>query len=141
MSALPPEPNMNGKRLVASHARVLTLLQQAGAPLKAYDLMARYSDGTRPANPPTIYRALAKLCSLGLAHRLASLDAFVACRSPGQAHHPAFLLCVGCGGHEEISAPLDWASGGRSDFSVTSAVMEATGRCALCRGRPGEAAS
>ena len=69
------------QRLTAPRRRVLELLLQAGQPLKAYDLMAAF-DPHAPAKPPTVYRALEFLEREGFAHRIESLNAFVACGHP-----------------------------------------------------------
>src|SRR4051794_7709684 len=63
-----------GQRWTPPRRRVFELLLQAGGPVKAYDLMADFSDGAA-AKPPTVYRALEFLESVGLAHRIASLNA------------------------------------------------------------------
>src|SRR5690349_12792813 len=70
----------NHERLTAPRRRVLQLLLQAGHPVKAYDLIAAFGEDGSPAKPPTVYRALEFLSRLGFAHRIESLNAYVACR-------------------------------------------------------------
>ena len=57
---------------------MLELLLEADGPLKAYDLIAAFGEGGEPAKPPTVYRALEFLERLGFAHRIESLNAYVA---------------------------------------------------------------
>src|SRR5918911_921919 len=64
--------------------------------------------GHRRLAPITVYRALEFLMAEGLAHRLASRNAFVACpHRHGPGDLVAFLICDACGGVDEMSsAPL-----------------------------------
>ena len=64
-----------GERMTAPRRRVLELLLQAGEPVKAYDLIARYGADGVAAKPPTVYRALEFLEKTGMAHRIASISA------------------------------------------------------------------
>src|SRR3990167_1189162 len=68
-----------GDKLTRPRRRVLELLLVAGAPAKAYDLVATYHQDARVAKPATVYRALQFLETHGLIHRLSSLKAYVAC--------------------------------------------------------------
>ena len=47
-----------GERLTQPRRRVLALLLAAGAPAKAYDLVANFHPDPRVAKPATVYRAL-----------------------------------------------------------------------------------
>lgn len=85
-----------GSRWTEPRRRVYELLLQAGGPVKAYDLMEVYAEG-RTAKPPTVYRALEFLEQFGLVHRIASLNAYVACDGDDPAHAAAFLICDCCG--------------------------------------------
>ena len=59
-----------GDKLTRPRRRVLELLLVAGAPAKAYDLVATYHREARVATPATVYRALQFLETRGLVHRL-----------------------------------------------------------------------
>ncbi|MDO9337824.1 MAG: transcriptional repressor [Caulobacteraceae bacterium] len=127
-----------GQKLTAPRRRVLELLLEAGQPVKAYDLIATFADGA-PAKPPTVYRALEFLSKQGFAHRIESLNAYVACRhssSEGADNHAAaFLICDCCGATREIDpAVLDsiQAAAGARDFTVQNVTIEAHGLCADC---------
>ena len=90
------------ERLTTPRRRVLELLLQAGQPVKAYDLISTYAVDGPPAKPPTVYRALDFLEKQGFAHRIESLNAYVACRKEADGHAAAFLICDCCGVTREI---------------------------------------
>jgi Fur family zinc uptake transcriptional regulator len=127
----------DGQKLTPARRRVLELLMQAGHPVKAYDLISAYGEGEDgPAKPPTVYRALDFLERQGLAHRIESLAAYVACRRGHGGHAAAFLICDCCGKTQEVEAPVGEALkavAAESGYSVQSVAIEAHGRCAACR--------
>jgi Fur family zinc uptake transcriptional regulator len=122
------------ERLTPPRRRVLELLLGADAPLKAYDLIAAYSEDGAPAKPPTVYRALEFLERLGFAHRIESLNAYVPCRIEG-AHAAAFLICDCCGEAAEFQPALDapLAAAEATGYAVRMVTLEARGLCAGCR--------
>jgi len=129
-----------GQRLTPPRRRTLEMLLQAGQPVKAYDLMAAYDAGA-PAKPPTVYRALDFLEREGFAHRIESLNAFVACRHPlaegeNSPHAAAFLICDCCGATREVEPSVGPALAEQardSGYGLTSLTIEAHGLCADCR--------
>lgn len=125
-----------GERMTAARSRVLELLLAAGEPVKAYDLIAGFGADGQPAKPPTVYRALDFLERQGLAHRIASISAYVACSSGPTAHAAAFLICDCCGATTEVAAPiaddLDRAAAA-AGYAIDRTTVEAHGRCAACR--------
>ena len=129
-----------GQKLTPARRRVLELLMMAGQPVKAYDLISSFSDTAgETAKPPTIYRALEFLEREGLAHRIESLSAYVACRGEPGDHAAAFLICDCCGRTEEIAAPVDEALrrlAGEAGYTIQAVAIEARGRCAVCREDP-----
>jgi Fur family zinc uptake transcriptional regulator len=126
-----------GQKLTPARRRVLELLMKAGQPVKAYDLISAFSDTAgETAKPPTIYRALEFLEREGLAHRIESLSAYVACRGQPGGHAAAFLICDCCGRTEEIAAPVDEALRGlasEAGYTIQAVAIEARGRCMACR--------
>jgi Fur family zinc uptake transcriptional regulator len=124
-----------GERMTPSRLRVLELLLAAGEPVKAYDLIARFGEDGQPAKPPTVYRALEFLERKGLAHRIASISAYVACTSGAIDHAAAFLICDCCGATREIDPAvldsIETAARGPG-FTVQSVTIEAHGLCADC---------
>ena len=125
----------DGDRMTAARGRVLELLLAAGEPVKAYDLIARFGEDGQPAKPPTVYRALDFLERKGLAHRIASISAYVACASGEGDHTAAFLICDCCGATKEVSAPvaegLDRAAKA-AGYAIERTTVEAHGRCPAC---------
>lgn len=124
-----------GQKLTAPRRRVLELLLEAGQPVKAYDLIATFADGA-PAKPPTVYRALEFLSKQGFAHRIESLNAYVACRKEADGHAAAFLICDCCGATREIEPKASAeiiAAGEAAGYALTGVTIEAHGLCADCR--------
>lgn len=122
-------------RLPKYSQHVLRILQDAGKPLTAYEVL----DQLRPFGakaPPTAYRSLTRLVEAGLIHRLESLNAFVAC-SRGEAHGPsAFAVCTDCNAVVEMKSETvpgyleGWAEA--EDFSISSVTIEVLGLCRKC---------
>ena len=132
----------HGQKLTPARRRVLELLMQAGQPTKAYDLISAFSDEGGAAKPPTVYRALEFLERQGLAHRIESLSAYVACSADAGDHAAAFLLCDCCGRTEEIAAPVDEQLrrlAAQAGYTIETVAIEAHGLCAACR-EPGASA-
>lgn len=125
-----------GQKLTQPRRRVLELLLRAGHPVKAYDLIASFGEGGAPAKPPTVYRALEFLTGQGFAHRIESLNSYVACRRGEDGHAAAFLICDCCGATREIAShgasPMA-ALGDAAGYAVKSVTIEAHGLCADCR--------
>ena len=122
--------------LVANHEQVYRALQSARAPMTAYEIL----EALRPAGisaPPTIYRALSRLVEEGLAHRLESVNAYVACIDPDHQHHSAvFAICRDCGHIDELleSALIRRLTerASKHGFKVDTATVELRGHCASC---------
>src|SRR5688500_3887410 len=119
------------ERLTAPRRRVLELLLEADAPLKAYDLIAAFGETGAPAKPPTVYRALEFLERLGFAHRIESLNAYVPCRLAGEPHRAAFLICRCCGAAEEFEPDFraQLAAAEARGYEVQAVTLEARGLC------------
>jgi Fur family zinc uptake transcriptional regulator len=124
------------RRTAADQDKIIVeALRGVGRPVSAYELIEEVRAKGVSA-PPTVYRALQRLIDDGLAHRLESLNAFVACKHP---HHPGkavFAIYDACGTVREfdsgtaIKALQAWAK--NNDFQVRSMTLELRGRCAAC---------
>jgi len=117
--------------------RVLETLHHADRPLGAYDLADILAPQGRRMPAATVYRALDFLIEQGLAHRLASLNAYVASSQTRDGRGiAAFLICESCGEVSEVSSPeLDEALSAlhkNHAFAPRARVLELTGRCAHC---------
>jgi Fur family zinc uptake transcriptional regulator len=123
--------------LTRNQGLVLGTLNQSGGPLSAYDILDKLrGDGLRA--PLQVYRALDKLMERGLAHRLESLNAFVACADE-HCHRKgliAFAICERCGKVDEFADAVieerlsGWAR--QTGFRAERTTMEIRGRCEGC---------
>lgn len=124
-----------GQRLTKIRRKVLRLLLESSEPSKAYDLLANL-DGEGSAKPPTVYRALDFLQDVGLAHKIESLNAYVACGHTSHKHSAVFLICEECGAAEELHAVATnealRAETEAAGFRMRQAVIEARGVCRDC---------
>jgi Fur family zinc uptake transcriptional regulator len=126
------------ERLTAPRRRVLELLLQADAPIKAYELIAAFGAAGMPAKPPTVYRALDFLERLGFAHRIESLNAYVPCRLADAPHSAAFLICDCCGAAEEFEPDFtaELAAAAARGYRLHAVTLEARGLCPACAPSP-----
>jgi Fur family zinc uptake transcriptional regulator len=120
---------------------IFSALRESGRPVSAYEIIDQLRDRATLA-PQTVYRALDRLIASGSAHRLESLNAFVACCQPGHqggaGHQGAavFAICDACGTVTEFAEPraiealAGWAK--KSKFAVRAMTLELRGRCAAC---------
>ena len=124
-----------GGRLTAPRRRALEMLLAAGAPVKAYELVSHFRAGEGAAKPPTIYRALEFLERAGFAHRIESLNAYVACRYGARTHPAAFLICDCCGAAEEFEPDFTpgRAAAEAKGYAVSTVTLEARGLCPACQ--------
>ena len=130
-----------GARLTDLRRRVLELVWQDHAAVKAYDVLERLGDtGGRSAGaakPPTVYRALDFLMAHGLVHRIESLNAYIGCRHPEESHAGRFLICDGCGEVAEFeSAAIRRAIAEQAeqlDFAARHETVEVHGLCRRCQ--------
>ena len=122
-------------KLTPLRRQILTMLLEAGRPIKAYDLLQRIR-GDGEAKPPTVYRTLDFLIEMGLVHRIESLNAFAACGHWKHGHSAVFLICNGCGSVAELHTNDGLKKLGQEaasvSFKMKSAVVELRGLCASC---------
>ncbi|MFG1427366.1 Fur family transcriptional regulator [Roseixanthobacter glucoisosaccharinicivorans] len=130
--------SQKGMRLTPLRRRVMEALAQSHVPLGAYELVDRLgAAGERPP-PMSVYRVLDFLVNEGLAHRIESRNAFLAC---GHEHDKdevvVFLICEQCGDTREVRShavgrDLSWAARAEG-FEPRQRVLEIAGSCARCR--------
>lgn len=116
---------------------VLAALRKARKPQTAYALLKKLAPlGVK--GPPTVYRALAALMESGEAHRIESLNAYVACDcAPGHRHEMSVLaVCRDCHKVSELHSHkvIDYLTGLRQLHVnlARGAVIELPVRCARC---------
>ena len=130
------ECTSRGLRLTPLRREVLELVAKARKPVKAYDLLESLRDSHAGAAPPTVYRALDFLLENGFIHKLESINAFVFCQHPAEAHQVPFLICDECESATEICD--ERVSGMLSDqakalgFRARAQTLEVHGLCKRC---------
>ena len=127
------------KTLSPHSQKVLDLLEKSQKPLSAYEILDKLRKHGIKA-PPTVYRALDALVERGLAHRIESLNAFVACHGEDSSHHHEhgahFAICRACGtvaeidDHRLIDALHD--AGKSIKFRIEHETLELVGLCRSC---------
>ena len=124
--------------LTRNQEAVLRTLQGSGKALGAYQILSELQDDGLSA-PPQVYRALDRLCSQGLVHRIESLNAFVACNGHRHCHEEdaAFAICENCSAVAEL--PLDdlqtefRKKADTLGFAISRTRVELMGLCAACQ--------
>lgn len=136
-------PDKAAKSLTPARRAALEVLAKANRPVGAYEMIDLLADakGKRPA-PISVYRALAYLLDHGLAHRLASQNAFVVCGHSHGAEEPViFLICEQCGGVTEATSSALAAElvalAAKAGFRPRTRVLEIAGRCEQCAAAEG----
>lgn len=130
--------NHTSAKLTKNQSMVMNTLAKSDAPLSAYTILDQLRDHGLRA-PLQIYRALDKLVEVGLAHRLESMNAFVACSHPGCDGHEtlAFMICDECGAVDEItdnslSKRLSHLAE-KSSYALKHTTIELHGICQKCQ--------
>ncbi|NQY95535.1 MAG: transcriptional repressor [Henriciella sp.] len=132
LQAAADEAQLSGKSLTAIRKHVLNVLLDAQRPMTAYEVLASL-DGVGSVSPPTAYRALDFLVSLGFVSRVESLNAYLAL-DLGPSDVPlAFFVCEKCGQAQEISANDAiislMSAADQQGFGVSHASLEVRGDC------------
>ncbi len=129
---------LRGAQMTPLRQAVLSALWSADRPLGAYDLRDRLAEECgRQIAAPSIYRTLDFLCEQGVAARIESLNAYVACVHSDHDHACVFLVCESCGDAVEIEnqqvEQLINEDAKRLGFVVKHRVLELSGFCAPCQ--------
>jgi Fur family transcriptional regulator, zinc uptake regulator len=123
-------------RLTAQRRCVLEIVAASHSAIGAYEIMDRLGTQRRRPAPISVYRALDFLMAQRLVHRLASRNAYVACRAPRAAHGAQFLICEGCGAIGELCDETVESAVAKAaqiaGFAVTRQLIEVAGLCAHC---------
>lgn len=122
--------------LTRNETLVWEALTEAGAPLKAYEILDRLKEkGVRA--PMTVYRALEGLDQKGFIHKLEGINAFMPCKHEAPHEVQVFLVCESCASAKEVELesiesdlrPLLR----RASFQMKTARLEARGLCKNCQ--------
>ena len=132
------ECSARGLRLTPLRREVLDLVAKARKPVKAYDLLESLRDRHAGAAPPTVYRALDFLLENGFIHKLESINSFVFCQHPAEAHQVPFLICDVCESATEVCdegsiARLIEQQARDFGFRAKAQTLEVHGVCKDCR--------
>ena len=128
----------NNHRFSEQRKNVLEVLAASKKAVGAYDIMQVLSSEDNMVKPPTVYRALDFWVKHGFAHKIESLNAYIACCNDHDHDHSLIMICNDCQQIDEvafphlpdhISATLDIRH-----FTLDKSVMEITGHCAQCSG-------
>jgi len=127
------------QRLTAPRRQVLEVLAASHKPLGAYEIIDLIAIGKPRPAPITVYRALEFLMKHGLAHRIESRNAYLACaHNHDSGALVAFLICDTCGAVGEAStaamAQHLAAAARKAGFRPTMSVIEISGTCSHCQG-------
>ena len=130
-----------GLRFTPLRRDAYQLMLRQRRPLSAYQLLElMQTQQKRQLAPLTVYRALDFLVDSGLAHKLETAHSFVACDHPHEDHQSLYLLCVDCGGTEEVAtdklARLIDREATQRHFQPRRQVLEIEGVCSDCSGKP-----
>jgi Fur family zinc uptake transcriptional regulator len=128
----------SGRRLTPLRRRVLEELAESHSPVGAYEIVERLKKAGDSTPAMSVYRALDFLVTEGLAHRIESRNAFLACnRGHDSEEVVVFLLCERCGTVAEVTSG-DVGRGlaraaGAVGFEAHAPVLEIKGLCDRCR--------
>lgn len=129
-----------GINLTSKRKKVLAVLQEYDLPLSAYeiaDALRKNNDDTLPIM--SIYRMLDFLVKEQLAHKLMTVNKYVACYHVCNHHiHSQFLICNTCQKVTEIALPVSMVEQlqqnvNAAKFTLSSPQLELAGWCHDCR--------
>ena len=129
---------LRGAQITPLREKALAALWSADRPLGAYELREILAAETgRSLAAPSVYRTLDFLCEHGVAVKIESRNAYVACAHPDHDHACIFLVCETCGVSTEIdNEKLEQLIGDNArhlGFAVKRRVVELSGICARCQ--------
>ncbi|MDP3256202.1 MAG: Fur family transcriptional regulator [Bosea sp. (in: a-proteobacteria)] len=127
-----------GRALTTLRREVLAIFAGAPRPLKAYEIVERLSTPSRRVSPISVYRSLDFLIEIGIVHRLATQNAFVARdRDRAQDETLVFMICQCCGDVDEAVLPgMTRSLAATADahgFRSRGHSIELQGECEDCR--------
>lgn len=126
----------NNIRLTTLRKKVLRYIWESHIPSAAYDILSKLSIDGYNASPPTVYRSLDFLIQHHMVHKIASLNAYIGCQSPGHHHSAQFFICKQCGVATEledkhISHRIE-SDSQQLGFAIAQQTVEISGICHAC---------
>ncbi|MGQ0701453.1 MAG: Fur family transcriptional regulator [Panacagrimonas sp.] len=129
-----------GERLTTARINAYAELLSQPRPISAYELLdlLERREGRKLA-PLTVYRQLDFLVRVGLVHKLASTQVYMACEHPEHPHDGLYLVCSFCGKADELESDnlnqlLGRAAKSRG-FKSQKRIVEVQGMCHDCGGK------
>ncbi len=123
-------------KLSENDAEVLKTLETSRKPQSAYEILNVLKAGDLGSikAPVQVYRSLEKLINQKLVHRIASMNAYIACDHPHHDFEPGFFRCLSCSSVTEFNLshvvdPLRSLSGAAR---VDSIAVNIEGTCQAC---------
>jgi len=92
-----------GHKATRPRKLVLEVLEKIEKPLSPYDIQGILRARGKYLNHVTIYRILALLCSLNIAHKMLSNGGFVKCSLDAVEGCHRFMVCQHCGALQEFA--------------------------------------
>ena len=115
---------------------VLEVLEEIEKPLSPYDIQGILRQRGKYLNHVTIYRILALLCSLNLAHKMLSSGGFVKCSLDAMEGCHRFMVCQDCGAIQEFAdkglCQKENEFARNLDFRTEHHLSEFSGFCSRC---------
>jgi len=126
----------SGHRFTDLRKLVYERIIKSKKPLKAYDILEDIKQSDYSAKPPTVYRTLDFLISLGLIHKIESDNSFIACSHPNEHSECFFMTCEKCNDTKEICAESIKSQIEKklsdSNFKLSNINLEVRGLCNKC---------
>lgn len=122
----------NHLRFTEPRRRVLEILLKAKTPMGAYDVLDHLGQYIDNPKPPTAYRAIDFWREHGFAHKIESLNAYMACCESHDHGDTHFLICDDCHDVEEIHAHQSQSIDVPTGFVTKRTFTETHGTCGEC---------
>jgi Fur family transcriptional regulator, zinc uptake regulator len=125
-----------GVRLTDQRRAILEIIGSSHKATGAYDVLETMAEQGQRSAPITVYRGLDFLMSVGLVHRISSLNAFIACHHNHGPNPVQLLICKACGAVGELQETAVTHAiknaAGKAGFTMEEPVVEVSGICAHC---------
>ena len=126
------------QKLTRNQEIVLNLLENHGAPLKAYTILSDTQKKGIKA-PTQVYRALDKLIEIGKVHKIESKNSYVACNisNCNAMTSTSFLICEKCDNVTELIGNNLFSyfskQADKNNFKYNKHCLEIFGLCENCK--------
>ena len=119
---------------------VLYILWSAERPLKAYEILAILLEKKPNATPPTVYRSLSFFLTLGIAHKIESIQSYTLCCEPTKNFAlEVLMVCHTCHNvveiYDDVLRHLISNLAKKKSFQLHNHAIELQGMCGVCQER------